>query len=100
MTPARRSRYGLRRTAAVATGAAAVMIAAAVPFAFSDMINVRQFGVGIAIAAALDALIVRPVLLPAAVQLLGRWSWWPTTPPERPTHGAATHPSDRTRDAS
>jgi RND superfamily putative drug exporter len=72
--------HGLRRTAAVATGAAAVMIAAAVPFAFSDMINVRQFGVGIAIAAALDALIVRPVLLPAAVQLLGRWSWWPTTP--------------------
>ena len=78
--------YGLRRTAAVATGAAAVMIAAAVPFAFSDIINVRQFGVGIAIAAALDALIVRPVLLPAAVHLLGRRSWWPTAPhPIQPT---------------
>ena len=82
--------HGLRRTAADATGAAAVMIAAAVPFAFSDMINVRQFGIGIAIAAALDALIVRPVLLPAAVQLLGRWSWWPTTP--RDVRPAAPRP--------
>ncbi len=70
--------YGLRRTAAVATGAAAVMIAAALPFAFSELGNVREFGVGIAIAVALDALIVRPVLLPAAVAVLGRRSWWPT----------------------
>jgi RND superfamily putative drug exporter len=64
--------FGLRRTAAVATGAAAVMVAAAVPFAFSDLINVRQFGLGIAIAVALDAVIVRPVLLPAAAELLAR----------------------------
>ena len=78
--------FGLRRTAAVATGAAAVMVAAAVPFMFSELINVRQFGVGIAIAVALDALIVRPVLLPAAVHLLGRRSWWPTgTHPIQPT---------------
>ena len=48
------------------------MVAAAVPFMFSELINVRQFGVGLAIAVLLDALIVRPVLLPAAVQLLGR----------------------------
>jgi RND superfamily putative drug exporter len=72
--------FGLRRTAAVATGAAAVMVAAAVPFMFSELINVRQFGVGLAIAVVLDALVVRPVLLPAAVHLLGRRSWWPTAP--------------------
>ena len=78
--------FGLRRTAAVATGAAAVMVAAAVPFMFSELINVRQFGVGLAIAVVLDALIVRPVLLPAAVSLLGRRSWWPTAPhPIQPT---------------
>ena len=78
--------FGLRRTAAVATGAAAVMVAAALPFMFSDLINVRQFGAGLAIAVVLDALIVRPVLLPAAVQLLGRRSWWPTAPhPIQPT---------------
>jgi RND superfamily putative drug exporter len=45
--------------------------------------------VGVAIAVVLDALIVRPVLLPAAVALLGRWSWWPLSrqappPPEAP----------------
>jgi len=62
------------------------MVAAAVPFMFSDLINVRQFGVGLAIAVVLDALIVRPVLLPAAVSLLGRRSWWPTAPhPIQPT---------------
>jgi RND superfamily putative drug exporter len=70
--------YGLRRTAAVATGTAAVMAAAALPFAFSDLINVRQFGIGIAVAVMLDALVVRPVLLPAAVAVLGRRAWWPT----------------------
>jgi len=39
---------------------------------------VRQIGVGVGVAIIIDALIVRPVLLPAAVEVLGRWSWWPT----------------------
>jgi RND superfamily putative drug exporter len=69
--------FGLRTTAAVATGAAAAMVAAAIPFAFSELINVRQFGVGLAIAVTIDALVVRPVLMPAAVAVLGRSSWWP-----------------------
>ena len=76
---------GLRGTAAMATGAAAVMIAAVLPFALSDLINVRQFGIGIAVAVALDALIVRPVLLPAATALLGRHAWWPTRGPAEAT---------------
>jgi RND superfamily putative drug exporter len=54
------------------------MIAALIPFATTEMVTVRAFGVGIAIAVALDAFIVRPVLLPAAVEVMGRWSWWPT----------------------
>jgi RND superfamily putative drug exporter len=70
-------RTGLSRTAAAATGAAAVMVAAIVPFAALDLLSVQVFGVGAAIAIVLDALIVRPVLLPAAAALLGRWSWWP-----------------------
>jgi RND superfamily putative drug exporter len=51
----------------------------------------QMFGVGVAIAIILDALIVRPVLLPAAASLLGRWSWWPLSrqappaPPRTPT---------------
>ena len=64
------------------------MLAAIIPFATVDLISVQVFGVGVAIAIVLDALIVRPVLLPAAVALLGRWSWWPLSrqaPPTPPT---------------
>ena len=60
------TRTGLQETAAAATGAAAVMLAAIIPFAMVDLLTVQVFGVGVAIAIILDALIVRPVLLPAA----------------------------------
>ena len=72
-------RAGLRETAAAATGAGAVMLAALLPFAFSDLIVVRQFGIGVAVAILLDVLVLRPVLLPAAEALLGRFGWWPTS---------------------
>ena len=87
---------GLRQTAGAATGAAAVMLAAIVPFAMADLLSVQVFGVGVAIAVMLDALIVRPVLLPAATSLLGRWSWWPLsrqappTPPRAATRRGTT----------
>jgi len=70
-------RTGLAQTAAAATGAAAVMLAAIIPFAAVDLLSVQVFGVGVAIAIVFDALIVRPVLLPAGVAVLGRRSWWP-----------------------
>ncbi len=74
----------LRRTAAASTGAGLAMIAVALPFAATSLLTVRAFGVGFAIAVALDVFLVRPVLLPAAVQVLGRRAWWPTVegPPE------------------
>jgi len=68
----------LRATAAASTGAGLLMIAAAIPFATTALLTVREFGVGVAIAVALDAFLVRPVLLPAAVEVLGRRAWWPT----------------------
>lgn len=71
-------REGLDHTAYAATGAALAMVAAAIPFALSDLSSVRQFGIGIATVVLLDALIVRPVLLPASAELLGRFGWWPT----------------------
>ena len=69
---------GLRETAAPATGAGLVMVAALVPFAATDLLNVRAFGIGLAVAILLDTFILRPVLLPAAVAVLGRVGWWPT----------------------
>jgi RND superfamily putative drug exporter len=66
------------------TGAAAVMIAAVLPRAFGDLLNARQFAIGIAVAVMLES-IVRPVPLPAAVALLGRRAWWPTRGPSAET---------------
>ncbi len=73
-------RVGLRQTAAAGTGAAVAMVAAILPFAASGLVVARQVGVGVAVAIIIDALIVRPVLLPAAAELLGRRGWWPTRP--------------------
>ena len=57
-----------------------VSAAALIPFATTDLINVRQYGVGVGVAIAilLDIVILRPVLLPAAEAVLGRLGWWPT----------------------
>jgi putative drug exporter of the RND superfamily len=63
---------GLRHTAAAATGAAIAMISAIIPFVASGLAEVREFGIGIGLAIMLDALIVRPVLLPAAIEVLSR----------------------------
>ncbi|HUN78276.1 MAG TPA: MMPL family transporter [Solirubrobacteraceae bacterium] len=68
----------LRETAAASTGTGLLMIAALVPFAASSLIAIREVGVGVAVAVALDAFLVRPVLLPAAVEALGPRAWWPT----------------------
>ncbi len=90
-------RTGLRETAAATTGAGVVMVAALVPFATTNLINVRQFGVGVAVAIILDVLIVRPVLLPAAEAVLGRLGWWPTKGPVGPPSEAPTAVKSRKR---
>ncbi len=79
---------GLQITAAAATGGALVMVGALAPFAATELINIRELGVGVGTAILLHALLVRPVLLPAATVALGRLGWWPTrggSPPEAPT---------------
>lgn len=79
---------GLQMTAAGVTGGAFVMVGALAPFAATELINIRELGVGAGAAILLHALIVRPVLLPAATTALGRLGWWPTrggSPPEAPT---------------
>lgn len=68
----------LRKTAAASTGSGLLMIATLIPFATSDLATVQAFGIAVAVAIALDAFLVRPVLLPATVAVLGRASWWPT----------------------
>lgn len=76
--------HGLQSTAAAATGSALVMVGALAPFASTELINVRELGVGVGVAMLLHALVVRPVLLPAAAAALGHLGWWPTHGGSRP----------------
>lgn len=75
--------FGLDKTARVITGAAAIMMAVFVAFAGADIATVSQLGTGLAVAVILDATVVRIVLLPALMLLLGDRVWWLPRPLER-----------------
>ncbi len=76
-------RFGLQRTARVITGAAAIMAVVFVAFAGAKIATVSQLGVGLTVAVALDATVVRIVLLPALMLLLGDRIWWLPAPLRR-----------------
>ncbi|GHI00536.1 MMPL family transporter [Neobacillus kokaensis] len=67
---------GLTHTSKIITSAAAIMIVVTGAFAFTGVMPVKQLGVGIAIAIFIDATIVRMVLVPSLMKLLGDWNWW------------------------
>jgi putative drug exporter of the RND superfamily len=67
---------GLAKTARVITAAAAIMVAVFSGFLFSPEVFLKQMGLGMAAAIAIDASIVRMVLVPSVMQLLGRANWW------------------------
>ncbi len=69
-------RFGLDKTAAVITGAAAIMMAVFIAFAGAPIATVSQLGVGLTVAVILDATVVRIVLLPALMLLVGKRVWW------------------------
>ena len=68
--------HGISRTAGVVTSAAIVMVAVFAIFATPRFSFFKQFGVGLAVAILIDATIVRGVLLPATMKLLGEWNWY------------------------
>ncbi|WP_432353332.1 MMPL family transporter [Sporosarcina sp. A2] len=67
---------GLASTSKVITSAALIMIVLTGAFAFTDVMPVKQIGVGIAIAVAIDATIIRLLLVPSLMKLFGDWNWW------------------------
>jgi RND superfamily putative drug exporter len=67
---------GIRRTASTVTAAATVMVAVFAVFASLRTLDIKQMGVGLAVAVLLDATLIRGVLLPAAMKLLGDWNWY------------------------
>jgi RND superfamily putative drug exporter len=68
--------HGIKTTAAVVTSAAIVMVGVFAIFGTLSMLMLKQFGVGLAAAILIDATIVRAVLLPASMKLLGDWNWY------------------------
>ena len=76
---------GLAATAAVISSAALVMITVFGVFAFARVLVIQLLGFSLAVAVLLDATIIRLVLVPAIMQLAGRWNWWPGVrlPPSR-----------------
>ncbi len=67
---------GMASTARVITAAAAIMVAVFGAFVLSDEVFLKLIGVGMATAILVDATIIRMLLVPAVMQLLGRWTWW------------------------
>jgi RND superfamily putative drug exporter len=68
--------HGVRSTARLITGAALIMVAVFGGFAAGDLVMFQQMGFGLGVAVLLDATIVRSVLVPATMTLLGRWNWY------------------------
>lgn len=67
---------GLERTGRIITSAALILLVVVGAFVAGDLVYVKQIGVGIAAAIALDVTLVRALLVPATMQLLGDWNWW------------------------
>jgi RND superfamily putative drug exporter len=68
---------GLSATASVITSAALIMILVFGIFAFARVQAMQLLGFGLAVAVLLDATVIRMVLVPAFMQMMGRWNWWP-----------------------
>jgi putative drug exporter of the RND superfamily len=76
-------RRGLAETGGVITSAALIMVCVFASFVLVDNPMVKIFGIGLATAIVVDATIVRCLLVPATMVLLGRWNWWLPRPLDR-----------------
>ena len=87
---------GIRRTAGTVTSAAIIMVAVFAIFGTLQLIQMKQLGVGLALAILIDATVIRGILLPATMKLLGDWNWYmprwlewiPSLTPDRGEQGA------------
>src|SRR5262249_34565937 len=71
---------GLQRTGWLITSAALLLAVVLAAFSTSKIVFIQQMGVGLAIAVLMDATLVRGLLVPATMRLLGRWNWWAPAP--------------------
>src|SRR6266567_1555263 len=71
---------GLERTARLITGAAAIMFTVFMAFGLAEVVIIKAIGIGLAVAVAIDATLVRALVVPAVMRLLGDWNWWAPRP--------------------
>ncbi|MET9435678.1 MMPL family transporter [Streptomyces sp. NPDC006551] len=93
---------GIAGSASVVTSAAVIMVSVFVSFLFIDRIEMKQIAVGLTVAVLFDAIVLRAVILPSAMALLGDRAWWPERPPtdrspKHPAHPAPPVPSRAAR---
>jgi RND superfamily putative drug exporter len=74
---------GLERSGRLVTGAAAIMIGVFLSFGLGGVVFIKAFGIGLAVAVAVDATIVRALVVPSVMCLLGRFNWWAPAPLDR-----------------
>mgnify|MGYP001596801545 FL=1 len=67
---------GLQKTGGLITGAAAIMVVVFSAFGLSSVIILKQIGLGLALAILIDATLVRALVVPATMRLMGKWNWW------------------------
>ncbi len=76
-------RMGLQRTGRIITSAAAIIVLVFSGFIVGELLVIKQTGIALAIAVAIDATLVRIILVPATMTLLGEWNWWAPGPLRR-----------------
>ncbi len=88
---------GVATTAPLISGAALLMVVVFGAFAFAGILPMKQLGLGMAVAIAIDATLVRLVMVPASMRLMGSWNWWrPALPRLRASAGGSrdlAHPA-------
>jgi RND superfamily putative drug exporter len=67
---------GLERSGKIITSAALIVVVVTGSFVVADVVLIKALGVGIALAVALDASLIRALLVPATMRILGAWNWW------------------------
>ena len=67
---------GLQKTGGLITGAAAIMVVVFGSFGLSSVIILKQIGLGLALAILIDATLIRALVVPATMRLMGKWNWW------------------------
>jgi RND superfamily putative drug exporter len=85
---------GVQRTAKIITSAALLVVVVVGGFVFSSITFMKMMGVGLVIAVVVDATVVRGLLLPAVMRLLGKWAWWSPAPLARWWQRHGVHEGD------